>query len=95
MLDILLHHWATYVYLGWLLVVILGNALTWKNGGSVRSRKPLPLGSRSPVQSGSIRRVSLTGLASETIKESPQVRQPDSVRGGSGLMGRVSALQSS
>lgn len=35
MLDILLHHWATFVYLGWLLVVILGNVLTWKDGGAI------------------------------------------------------------
>jgi hypothetical protein len=53
MLDILVHHWATWVYLGWLLLVILGNALTWRNGGSVRGRKPLPLESDSQVNSGS------------------------------------------
>jgi len=53
MLDILLHHWATFVYLGWLLVVILGNVLTWKTGGNLRRRTPFALGSHSRVQSGS------------------------------------------
>jgi hypothetical protein len=47
MLQILLHHWATYLYLGWLLVVILANVLTWKNGGNVLPRKPLPRGDQS------------------------------------------------
>jgi len=41
MLDIFLHHWATYVYLGWLLVLILGNVLTWKTGGSLECRGEL------------------------------------------------------
>jgi calcineurin-like phosphoesterase family protein len=39
MLDILVHHWAFYVSLGWLFVVIVGNVLTWKNGGNVGRRR--------------------------------------------------------